>query len=195
MVGSGLGGMTRPVIFGSLLARPDPTRPVRIHTSPDPNRLDPTQPVGRSRGPCEVMVFSLSSPKRVAWYIIMIEKEHCEYSCEIEDFVKAHILCKLCVMLRSLVLLGVSSLRIFSRSATPLRTINSLYQGQVYYSLMSLTFAFFLSKAWNNAVVQAWKRIQSDDPVHALARAMREGRGDAVMVKPQWNMPLPGEGC
>lgn len=48
-------------------------------------------------------------------------------------------------------------------------------------------------QAWNNAVTQAWKRIQSDDPVHALARAMREGRGDAVMVKPQWNMPVPGE--
>ena len=91
-------------------------------------------------------MFSLSSPKRVAWYIIMIEKKHYEYSCEIEDFVKAHILCKLCVVLRSLVLLGVSSLRIFSRWATPLRRINSFksfYQGQVYYSLMSLTFAFF----------------------------------------------------
>lgn len=49
------------------------------------------------------------------------------------------------------------------------------------------------AQAWNNAVTQAWKRIQSDDPVHALARAMREGRGDAVMVKPQWNMPVPGE--
>lgn len=48
-------------------------------------------------------------------------------------------------------------------------------------------------QAWNNAVRQAWRRIQSDDPVHALARAMREGRGDAVMVKPQWNMPVPGE--
>ncbi|CAM9717363.1 unnamed protein product, partial [Ectocarpus sp. 8 AP-2014] len=47
------------------------------------------------------------------------------------------------------------------------------------------------AKAWNNAVAQAWKRIQSDDPVHALARAMREGRGDTVMVKPQWNMPIP----
>lgn len=49
-------------------------------------------------------------------------------------------------------------------------------------------------QAWNNAVAQSWKRIQSDDPVHALARAMREGRGDTVMVKPQWNMPIPGEG-
>lgn len=49
------------------------------------------------------------------------------------------------------------------------------------------------AQAWNNAVAQAWKRIQSDDPVHALARAMREGRGDTVMVKPQWNMPIPGE--
>ncbi len=48
-------------------------------------------------------------------------------------------------------------------------------------------------QAWNNAVAQAWKRIQSDDPVHALARAMREGRGDAVMVKPQWNVPVLGE--
>lgn len=51
----------------------------------------------------------------------------------------------------------------------------------------------YYCQAWNNAVTQAWKRTQADDPVHALARAMREGRGDAVMVKPQWNMPVPGE--
>lgn len=49
------------------------------------------------------------------------------------------------------------------------------------------------TKAWNNAVIQAWKRSQADDPVHALARAMREGRGDAVMVKPQWNCPVLGK--
>ena len=41
-------------------------------------------------------------------------------------------------------------------------------------------------------MAQAWRRSQADDPVHALARAMREGRGDAVMVKLQWNVPVPG---
>lgn len=60
------------------------------------------------------------------------------------------------------------------------------------YCIFFLFYSCFF-QAWNSAVRQAWRRIQTDDPVHALARAMREGRGDAVMVKPQWNMPVPGE--
>eukprot|EP00904_Undaria_pinnatifida_P008674 jgi/Undpi1/4937/HiC_scaffold_19.g08289.m1 len=75
---------------------------------------------------------------------------------------------------------------IFDPSPAP---SNACHSHELAVTLLASSPSF--AKAWNNAVVQAWKRIQSDDPVHALARAMREGRGDAVMVKPQWNMPLP----
>ena len=60
-------------------------------------------------------------------YYCNIIKIHSSY-CEIKDIVEAHI-CKLCVILRLRILLGVCvHIKELARSATPLRT--SLYQGQ-----------------------------------------------------------------
>ena len=70
--------------------------------------------------------------------LVLTNKIHCSSSCEIEYFVENHI-CKLCVILPSLVLLGVCVLLKEYRSATPLRTSSYRVSRVVLISLCTET--------------------------------------------------------